>query len=137
MARFLVVNPDGIVENAIEASSTQDVLSLFPGRVLIESSSGGPGWRLSEGDFSPPEVEPVSMWEEMPTHEFLALFTPAEWSAFAVARATDPYIGQLMHILDRAQAIHRDHRLLRSGMQYAVSIGLLTPERLVALIGEA
>lgn len=133
--RVLLLNADQIV-NAIEAESIEAARSLFPEYEIIQHPTAGPGWRRVDGELVPPEPEPVPLWDEMPTHEFLALFTPQEWEAFYDARVSNPVIGQLMHILDRAPTVHRTHHLLRQGMQYAASVGLLTADRLIELIGE-
>lgn len=134
--RILILTSDGLVENAIEAESIESAQLLFPGHEIIQHPTAGPGWRRVDGELVPPEPEPVPLWDEMPTHEFLALFTPQEWEAFYDARVSNPVIGQLMHILDRAPTVHRTHHLLRQGMQHAVSVGLLTADRLIELIGE-
>lgn len=133
--RVLLLNADQIV-NAIEAESIEAARSLFPEYEIIQHPTAGPGWRRVDGELVPPDPEPVSMWDDMPTYEFLALFTPQEWVVFSEARTSNPVIGQLMHILDRAPTVHRTHHLLRQGMQHAVSVGLLTADRLIELIGE-
>lgn len=134
--RVLLVAADGQIDNAVEVESVELAQAIFPGHLVTPDDRAGPGWRFVDGEFIPPEPEPQPMWGELPTYEFLALFTPEEWSAFSAARTTDARIGQLMHILDRAPTVHRTNSLLRSGIAYAVYSGLLTAERFAEIIGE-
>lgn len=133
--RAAVVDQNGIVVNVIEVADLATAAATCPGYTVLQRDDLSPGWRLVDGEFVPPEPEPEPLWEEMPTHLFLAGLTGAEMRRFDQARATDDHIYGLLRILDVSQTVHRDHPLLRQGLQYAASIGLIESGRVVELIG--
>jgi hypothetical protein len=62
-------------------------------------------------------------------YEFLLRFTPQERAAFRAAANTDPLVADFQQLAQAAQEIVSDDPLTIMGLNYLVSVGLLTEQR--------
>lgn len=128
--RFALIDKTGRVENTVEAESAEKLAAIFPEMAISQHDRAGHGWRLIGGELVEPEPEPSPpLWEELPTYQFLALFTPDEWRGYKAAREADATIDHLLLILEAAPTVHRQHQLVQQGIAAGVALGILTPER--------
>lgn len=125
------LNDDNIV---IGISETLSPITA-DGYVEIErADSGLLGRRWNGSDFEdvpePQQPAPVKSWNEL---DMKRAFTREERLAIRVARAEDPLVDDVMDLLEattRSMArVQADDADFLSGLDYFVSIGLLTAER--------
>ena len=89
-----------------------------------DSEAGGV-WNPATLAFDPPPPAPLVLTPL----QWLMRFTPAERIAIRAARVTDPVVEDIMDLLDKAQEVHPAEPATVQGVQYLVSVGLLTPAR--------
>ncbi len=136
--RFALIDKTGLVENVVEAESAERLAVIFPGLTIIPHDRAGPGWRLTDGDLVESEPGPVpepALWDELPTYQFLALFSPQEWRGYKSARDADATIDHLLLILEHAPTVHRTHPLVQQGLAAGVALGILSAARARAIGG--
>lgn len=68
--------------------------------------------------------------------EFLLRFTEAERASFRDEAATDPKVADFMLLCSAASQVEADHPMTVAGMDYLVSIGLLTQARANEILGK-
>jgi hypothetical protein len=68
-------------------------------------------------------------------YEFLLRFTAAERAAFRAAAITDPQVADFQQLAQAAQEIRSDDPMTLAGMDYLVSVGLLSSERRAEILG--
>lgn len=68
-------------------------------------------------------------------YQFLLRFTAAERAAFRAAAAGDPAVADFQQLAQAAQEIVADDPMTVAGMDYLVSIGLLTRARADEILG--
>lgn len=130
--RFALIDETGRVENVVEAESADVLAAIFPTMTLLQHDRAGPGWRLAGGMLVEPEPEPEPsppLWEELPTGQFYALFTPDEWRGYKAASETNATIDHLLLILSATQTVHRTNPLVQQGIAAGVALGILSAER--------
>lgn len=130
--RFALIDKTGRVENVVEAESAEKLAALFPALTVLPHDRAGPGWRLGDSDLVEPEPEPSpdpALWDELPTYQFLALFSPQEWRGYKAARDADATVDHLLLILEHAPSVHRTHPLVQQGLAAGVALGILSAER--------
>lgn len=72
--------------------------------------------------------------EPMLRIDFMRRFTPAEWLAIDAARVTDGMVRYVMALFDAAVTVRLDHPDTQAAIGYFQHVGLLTPERGVAIL---
>jgi hypothetical protein len=68
-------------------------------------------------------------------YEFLLRFTPQERAAFRAAANTDPLVADFQQLASAAQEVIGDDPMTIAGMNYLVSVGLLSQERSDEILG--
>jgi len=63
------------------------------------------------------------------SYEFILRFTAAERLAYRTASTTDQNIADFMELVHAAHEIQTDHPMTIAGMDYLVSVGILTQQR--------
>jgi hypothetical protein len=69
------------------------------------------------------------------SYEFLLRFTPQERAAFRAAAMTDPLVADFQQLATAAQQIVSNDPNTVAGMNYLVSVGLLTQQRANEILG--
>lgn len=136
--RFALIDKTGLVENVVEAESAERLAVIFPGLTIIPHDRAGPGWRLDGEKLVEPAPEPKpkpELWDELPTYQFLALFTPQEWRGYKSAREADATIDHLLLILEHAPTVHRTHPLVQQGLAAGVALRIISTDRARAIGG--
>jgi hypothetical protein len=67
--------------------------------------------------------------------EFLQRFTPAERASFRAAAKTDDQVADFAQLAGAAQEIFNNDPVTLAGMDYLVSVGLLTRARADEILG--
>lgn len=136
--RFALIDKTGRVKNVVEADSAEKLAAMFPALTVLPHDRAGPDWRLNGGKLVEPEPTPEpdpELWDELPTYQFLALFSPKEWRGYKSARESDATIDHLLLILEHAPSVHRTHPLVQQGLAAGVALGILSAERALAIGG--
>lgn len=81
-----------------------------------------------------PAARPAQQW---PTLEFLLRFTAAERIDARKLRVSDPPMNDFFSLLEMSETIHSDDKNTRLGMGYLTVKGVLTPERMAVILGDA
>jgi len=68
-------------------------------------------------------------------YEFLLRLTAAERAAFRAAAATDAQVADFQQLAQAAQEIRSDDPMTLAGMDYLVSVALLSSERRAEILG--
>jgi len=68
-------------------------------------------------------------------YQFLMRFTPEERAAFRNAAITDTAVADFQQLAGAAQEIATDNPMTIAGMNYLVSVGLLTEQRKQEILG--
>lgn len=68
-------------------------------------------------------------------YEFLLRFTAAERAAFRAAAATDAQVADFQQLAQAAQEIRSDDPMTLAGMDYLVSVALLSSDRRAEILG--
>lgn len=68
-------------------------------------------------------------------YQFLMRFTPEERAAFRSAALTDTAVADFQQLAGAAQEIATDNPMTVAGMDYLVSVGLLTEQRKQEILG--
>lgn len=69
------------------------------------------------------------------SYQFLTRFTPEERAAIRALALTDSTVADFLQLEQAAQEIITDNPIVVSGMDYLVSVGLLTESRKNEIIG--
>lgn len=80
-----------------------------------------------------PIMRPAPSWTAF---EFLLRFTEAERASFRDEAATNPKVADFMLLCSAASQVEADHPMTVAGMDYLVSIGLLTQARANEILGK-
>ena len=68
-------------------------------------------------------------------YQFLLRFTPQERAAYRAAAQTDDLVADFLNLATAAQEIINDDPMTIAGMDYLVSIGILTSQRKAEILG--
>jgi hypothetical protein len=82
----------------------------------------------------PPYVPPTISWT---AYEFLNRFTYQERAAYRSAASTDDLVADFMSLAQAAQEVVNTDPMTVAGMNYLVTIGLLTEQRKNEILGYA
>lgn len=133
--RYAVIN-NGIVENIIlmDDISQWDLPQLLIG--LGDEEFVDIGWLYNENSnpqfVAPPTVITPQQWT---AYQFLLRFTAEERAAFRAAALTDPNVADFQQLAQAAQEIINNDPMTVAGMNYLVSVGLLTEARKNEILG--
>ena len=115
--------------------ATQPDISLI---LLEEDESCGIGYSYDEHSIprftAPPYVPPTISWT---AYQFLNRFTYQERAAYRSAASTDDLVADFMGLAQAAQEIVNDDPMTVAGMNYLVTIGVLTEQRKNEILGYA
>jgi len=79
-------------------------------------------------------------WEFIPprwtAYQFLLRFTPAERAAFRSGATVDPVLADFLQLAQAAQEVDAGDPITGAGMQYLVSVGVLTEARRKEVLDE-
>lgn len=112
--------------------------SSKPGYVLLHAEElvgQGMGFDASKSPRFFPQ-RPTKSAPKWTAFEFLLRFTEAERTSFRDEAATDPKVADFMLLCSAASQVESDHPMTVAGMDYLVSIGLLTQARANEILGK-
>jgi hypothetical protein len=109
-----------------------------PGYVLLNAGERviqGMGFDASKSPrfFLQRPTKPAPKWTAF---QFLLRFTEAERAAFQAEAATDTKVADFMLLCSAASQIEADHPVTVAGMDYLVSIDLITRDRADEILGK-
>lgn len=127
---FAVINQDNKVVLVLDSPT----LNLTPPDCiaieLMDGETCNSGDSYSENGsprFVAPPLQPVrKTWT---AYQFLLRFTAGERAALRAAAITDPQVADFQQLAQAAQEIRSDDPMTLAGMDYLVSVGLLSSER--------
>lgn len=131
MNRYAIII-NGVVSNvAVWDETSQWELPLFWLTIqLFDGESCAPGWIYSENAdprfIAPPDHPIQRRWT---AYEFLQRFTAAERATMRSLAQTDENVADFLQLLQAAQEVVSDDPMTVAGMDYAVSVGIVTAER--------
>lgn len=136
----LIDNTTNIVSNIIVWNGTDgiDFTSRYFAIEIQENEHCTIGSTYSENSnprFVPPT--PVAPSFTFTAYEFLLRFTTQERSAYRNAAKTDDIVADFHELATAAQEIQTDNPMTVQGMDYLVSIGILTEQRKNEILGLA
>lgn len=107
--------------------ATQQDFSLI---LIEEDETCGIGYSYDENSIprftAPPYIPPSVSWT---AYEFLNRFTSQERAAYRNAAKTDDTVADFMELASAAYEIANDHPMTIAGMDYLVSIGIISEQR--------
>lgn len=130
MGRFAFVHNSGIVGNIVDQS---DIHLLPSDHVLIqlnEEEKCEVWFRYNQNAtprFTAPAV--VAVQQRWTAYQFLQRFTAAERASMRSLAQTDENVADFLQLLQAAQEVVSDDPMTVAGMDYAVSVGIVTAER--------
>jgi hypothetical protein len=101
---------------------------------LTDGERCGIGW-LYDGNSDPRFSAPPDPPQSWTAYQFLLRFTAGERAAFRAAAITDPQVADFQQLAQAAQEIRSDDPMTLAGMDYLVSVGLLSSERRAEILG--
>jgi hypothetical protein len=136
--KFAHVHYSGLVGNI--SFDEQDHSDVADDHRLVEIPDGieaGIGWTFApdaDPQFIPPQVQPKvrSSWT---AYQFLLRFTAEERAAFRAAATTDANVADFQQLAQAAQEVLSDDPMTLAGMDYLVSVALLSSERRAEILG--
>lgn len=125
---------DSIVENVVVLE--QGVAWFGQGQAigLADGEACGIGWAY-DASSSPRFISPAAPPQSWTAYQFLLRFTASERAAFRAAAITDPQVADFQQLAQAAQEIRSDDPMTLAGMDYLVSVGLLSSERRAEILG--
>lgn len=69
------------------------------------------------------------------SYEFLLRFTPGERAAFRIAAESDQNVADFMQLASAAQEVFNNDAVTVAGIDYLVSVGLISRERADEVLG--
>ena len=130
--KYAHVHTSGVVGNI--SFDPQSHSEVADDHLLVEIPDGvniGVGWTFDpQGDpmFFPPQGQ-QEIRRSWTAYQFLLRFTAAERAAFRAAALTDPNVADFQQLAQAAQEVLSDDPMTVAGMDYLVSVGLLTEQR--------
>lgn len=125
----------GKVVNIIAADGLGVIPSAYLAVTLDQSEPCEIGQSYDEAEtprFFGDVPRPPQAWT---AYEFLLRFTAAERAAFRAAAATDAQVADFQQLAQAAQEIRSDDPMTLAGMDYLVSVALLSSERRAEILG--
>ena len=137
MNRYAIIS-ENIVNNVIIWDG-QSQLSIPLSWELIQLENNercAPSWIyvLDETPrFIEPPIQPIQ--QTWTAYQFLLQFTPEERAAFRAAALTDSSVADFQQLAQAAQEVISNDPMTIAGMNYLVSVGLLTEARKNEILG--
>lgn len=136
----LIDNATNIVSNIIVWNGTDsvDFTSKYFAIEIQEDENCSIGYFYDKENsprFEAPPYVPPSI--TFTSYEFLLRFTAQERSAYRNAAKTDDIVADFHELATAAQEIQNDNPMTIQGMDYLVSIGILTEQRKNEILGIA
>lgn len=133
--RYAVIE-NGIVENII---LMDDISQWDLPQLIVELNNNeilNIGWIYNE-NANPRFVAPIVnvIQQQWSSYQFFLRFTAEERSAFRTAALTDPNVADFQQLAQAAQEIINTDPMTMAGMDYLVSVGLLTESRKNEILG--
>ena len=127
-----------LIENGTVIHVREGDWSGKPGYVLLDASERvvrhmGYDESKSPRFFLKPHIRPAAKWTAF---QFLLRFTEAERAAFQAEAVTDTKVADFMLLCSAASQIEADHPVTVAGMDYLVSIDLITRDRADEILGK-
>lgn len=111
-----------------------DFIPSHPYFVLLnENEECLPGWIYAATE-TPRFKEPVIV-QSWTAYQFLLRFTAEERAAFRAAALTDPMVADFQQLAQAAQEVINTDPMTIAGMNYLVSVGLITEQRKNEILG--
>jgi len=126
---FAVVDGAGnLVSTGTTVADQATLAAAGYGVIQLAGDPTGQIWNASTQTFSPAPPKPtvISVWQ------FVQRFTPGEFAG--IEASNDPMVRQFLLMLQVAKSISPADTVVQSGLQYLVTLGLLTAAR-VAIVG--
>jgi hypothetical protein len=137
MNRYAVI-VGNVVKNVVvwDGETTWDVPSLWSLVQLQVNETCAPSWTYDENAtprfIAPPPAPVQQVWT---AYQFLLRFTAEERAAFRAAALTDANVADFQQLAQAAQEIRSDDPMTLAGMDYLVSVALLSSERRAEILG--
>jgi hypothetical protein len=133
--RYAVINNSNIVENIIIIENpevwTQNTLLVL----LNENERCAIGW-IYDSNLTPRFIfVPIQAVFSWTSYQFLLRFTVEERAAFRAAALTDPNVADFQQLAQAAQEVISNDPMTVAGMNYLVSVNLLTEQRKNEILG--
>lgn len=126
---FAIVNSSGeLVSTGTVVADDAELAERGLSKIALDGEPGHRVWDVITQSFVEPPAPPTVLTRL----EFIWRFQPAEF--MAIKSSLNPNIQFFLYQLESAQEVHPSHPTVQQGLQYLVSIGLLTAER-AAVIG--
>jgi len=126
---FALVNADSKVANVVVADDASEFQSTYLAVQLNPFERCDVGQQFdanADPRFFGDVPRPPQSWT---AYEFLLRFTAAERAAFRAAAITDPHVADFQQLAQAAQEVVSDDPMTVAGMDYAISVGIVTAER--------
>jgi hypothetical protein len=133
--RYAVINNSNVVENIIIIENpevwTQNTLLVL----LNENERCAIGW-IYDSNLTPRFIfVPIQAVFSWTSYQFLLRFTVEERAAFRAAALTDPNVADFQQLAQAAQEVISNDPMTVAGMNYLVSVNLLTEQRKNEILG--
>lgn len=133
--KYAVINNSNIVENIIIIENpetwTQNTLLVL----LNENERCAIGW-IYDSNSTPRFIfVPVENAFSWTSYQFFLRFTAEERAAFRTAALTDPNVADFQQLAQAAQEVISNDPMTVAGMNYLVSVNLLTEQRKNEILG--
>jgi hypothetical protein len=128
----------GIIENNIlQTIVVADSANIFPFPVveIYENENAQVGQVFDPNGnprFTGTPYKPPQSWT---AYQFLLRFTAEERAAFRAAALTDPMVADFQQLAQAAQEVINNDPMTIAGMNYLVSVGLITEQRKNEILG--
>jgi len=128
----------GIIENNIlQTIVVADNANIFPFPVveIYENENAQVGQVFDPNGnprFTGTPYKPPQLWT---AYQFLLRFTAEERAAFRAAALTDPIVADFQQLAQAAQEVINTDPMTIAGMDYLVSVGLITEQRKNEILG--
>jgi len=114
--------------------------------VIYDDAPSVSSTQIAESSFEISEITVDQIWtvrdktaaelrKSWTAYQFLLRFTQQERSAYRAAAQTDDLVADFLNLATAAQEVVNDDPMTVAGMDYLVSIGILTPQRKSEILG--
>lgn len=137
MSRYAII-VENVVKNVVvwDGETTWDVPSLWSLVQLQVNETCAPSWTYNENAtprfIAPPPTPVQQVWT---AYQFLLRFTAEERAAFRAAALTDANVADFQQLAQAAQEVISNDPMTVAGMNYLVSVNLLTEQRKNEILG--
>lgn len=121
---------DGVAVNVIVADSPD-----FLGGIDVTGTSVSVGWLYDGTTFTPPPPPPATLYSSYTVATFIEALTRDEALNFLATMKTDPLLEMWYELAKARNGVDFNDEATRTNAAYLVQTGILTQDRLNALIG--